>query len=1227
MGRAGAGVAPAAAGVARGGTATAVEAVVRAQEAVVKLPKLMDIITGMGERAAKLSSYLDPGRYFRIEDTGGLPIVRTNDLHLLIDAVRRQRGQIDQAAGAMSTAIRGKWNELKTPFQVKDGIIQDGPAAGNAFLDVMSWSPEDSHALLTPQQAAFSDYFHRLQDDFVRMIEAGGTRINKITLPDGRRYIHEVFTMVDDYRNQIGAKVGTGVKQTFEFRRSHTEEDAVLNLLRQGKVETLDDPASIFFMYAQEVLKKAADSDFTNLIKPLGVSVRERLGQPVIDAAISAAQMKRGAEHLVRVAKQVVSGASPAGATLRVLRQNFPQIGNQLDQALAIKTPNVDSIISNIGKEMWDNLATTPARFREALNQVTLSTATRIPKQVSYSDIMDTLGLLRADQKTADEMITQIYRNAFQFNKAQRGAALKDVLIAAQDELASASQLAKSTKSQYTNALNRAADVRPGEGRLNIPGLRQAGPAGEATFKGKRAQVLAEVIFPSMNDGGVTIGNTTMDGADFAAQIRKALGAQGEQRGEAWLKLLTMPNAVIKTGQVLFDLSGPLIQGFPVLMSNPKLWGKAAALSYKTFVAPETRTNWLARPENYRAMKEFVEAGGKLGTSDWMEALEAGGGLAGLTQKLAKPMGKVPGAAFLGEHINPAESFTAFSDLVRVMTYDSLKDVATTPGVASEVADFASKLTGGRGMYGPIYSPVGRGLGQLAVYAMDYTKASLSLAADAFKPGVGGDLSRHALGRMAGAYPAVMYAAALGVDAAAGESRYSNPDHEDFVFNPDGRYFMRIPIGGDVINYAGIWPALVRTTAKSTWEAAKGHPEKFAQAWTDFATSRMGPLLGLGRTQISGQTFRGEPLTREDKLEEIGVRALELAKSTVPLTAQAALEGQEAPSLIMQFGGAGTARKTLSAQRDELLDRYAKEAGGGSWDALALDEQRALRKKYPDIIQAQDVARARQAATGRGEWKTYARFNQLVAGEREKIKADITDLTAQFKARDISGQQYRDEIQKREFEIGRLSARFQGQAEFKNMPVTPEEYTAFEQRMELKPAVKTPERTAVDAGIEGYYAIGREWADESGFIKDMSGFMRAREKFMAGLPENVRSRVDTYVNENKDPELVEAQKIMAERQRIPRYRMGLSPEEEDAIVQAEKKIEARAGLLPPFVPNRQTFAFFQEMEAAKTPEERRVLEQAFIIMKKPKLRNTIERGMFWAQHPLLQKYYSDVVLD
>jgi len=189
-----------------------------------------------------------------------------------------------------------------------------------------------------------------------------------------------------------------------------------------------------------------------------------------------------------------------------------------------------------------------------------------------------------------------------------------------------------------------------------------------------------------------------------------------------------------------------------------------------------------------------------------------------------------------------------------------------------------------------------------------------------------------------------------------------------------------------------------------------------------------------------------------------------------------------------------------------------------------------------------------------------------------------------------------------------------------------EEKEAFEQRMELQPAVKTPERAAVDTAIEHYYAIGREYSDKNGFIRDISGFMRAREQYMAGLPGAVRQRVEKYANENKDPELVQAQKVMSEYQAIPRFFLQLSPEDEDATMDAMGRIEARAGLLPPFMKNKQTYAFFQEIESAKTPEARAALERAFIIMKKPQLRNP-ERRIFWSEHPILQKYYSDVVLD
>lgn len=1177
------------------------QGVVRAIDAVIDFPKLEDII----QESAKKARSLNVSNVFRMgkNQEGKIMPRGVDDLDPVLDAVKRQQAHIDTTAEAMATAIQAKWEQMGKPFTVVDGIVQNGPGRGQAFQDVMSWSRADLDAL-EPAQSSFVNYFHNLQDSLVRNLEARGVKIAKLDLADGRQYLHRVYLQVNDARNAIGARRAVGATQSYEMHRTH---ETVQELLDAGKIETLDNPSTLFYTYAQELLKKAADSDLLRYLKPLGQSVRERVGEEVIQAAGEAGRLKVAAGHLLGVVKQVSAGASPAGASLRAIRQNFPEIGDQLDRALLIRNPEVDTILTRVGKEMWDNLATTPQRFREALNQVTGSALGRIPKQVSYSDIMDTLGLLQADQKTADEMITQIYRNAFQMNTRQRAEALKDVLISAQENQRTLGESFNTAKRTFNQKLHAASELYGTEGKVtSMPGLRKGG-ASAITFAGKKSQQLTQIIFP---EEVVLPGGGTITGKDLADRLTKELGPQGTSWYDAYMfgpaKAL---NAVIKAGQVVFDLSGPLVQGFPVLLSNPARWARAAAKSYETFINPEARTMWLAQPENYQNMKGYVEAGGKLGSSDFTEALQRGGVL----EKAGEALGKyIP--------LHPGKAFTTFSDVVRIETFGALKDVAARGG-ATEVVDFAAKLTGGRSMYGPITHPNQRTLQQLVAYAADYTRASLALAVDAFKPGIEGDLARPALVKMAVRYPALVYLAAMGVDAVNGEKRFSNPDSEDFILNINGPYFMRVPIGGDVMSFSGIWPSLMRTSVKATAQTVAGRPDRFVQAWQDFAWSRKSPLGGVITAQVQGQTFAGKPL------ETPGARAGELGKSVLPFWAQGVIEGQGPAAIAAQFMGAGSSQASPSMLRNELLDKYAKAAGGVPWQELSLPEQSALRKKYPDIIQAQDVARTRQATTGRDEWKTYAEFNSSIATRREEIRNEIADLTQQFKDKGISGQQYRDAIQQREFEIGRLGRTMQSDptGRFKEMPVTPEEYTAFQKKMDLKEPVKTAERTATDGAIQAYYAISNDFADKNGFIADMSGFMRKREQFLSSLPASLRQTVDEYLSRNKDPELVAAQKTMSEYQAIPRFILPMPPEEEADVSDALDRIRAREGMLPPGVPSRQAIGLMQELQRAKTPGDRAAVTKAMIILKDSRLYNP-QRRLFWAQHPLLQKYYSDVQL-
>ena len=109
-------------------------------------------------------------------------------------------------------------------------------------------------------------------------------------------------------------------------------------------------------------------------------------------------------------------------------------------------------------------------------------------------------------------------------------------------------------------------------------------------------------------------------------------------------------------------------------------------------------------------------------------------------------------------------------------------------------------------------------------------------------------------------------------------------------------------------------------------------------------------------------------------------------------------------------------------------------------------------------------------------------------------------------------------------------------------------------------------------------------------------------------------------------EVAQAVGDMSTYRAIPRFLLKMPAEEERAVSDALDRIQARGRMLPPMMPNRQAVGLMQELQRAKTDQDRAAVTKAMVILKNPELYNP-QRKLFWSQHPLLQKYYSDVQLS
>tara|TARA_E500000305_G_scaffold111698_1_gene126874 strand:- start:4657 stop:9693 length:5037 start_codon:yes stop_codon:yes gene_type:complete len=262
---------------------------------------------------------------------------------------------------------------------------------------------------------------------------------------------------------------------------------------------------------------------------------------------------------------------------------------------------------------------------------------------------------------------------------------------------------------------------------------------------------------------------------------------KGQGVGSKFSSLLETTGTVgdiIRVMKVGYDLGAPLIQGLPLLVTNPAGWGRATTLHYRTFFqSKEAVAGYMAK--NSHVIDEMIEAGVEISGEglDYYSAFKDGTLFTQVLEGADKQLSKVPGLgaavdkdfglAGITQRFN--ESFDVFGDIARIEMYSALKDVAVKKSIAGgigrsavgldtanpaqnadlammQLADTVNKMTG-------VFSSRARGAGRSsaaldrswAFFSPRYTRASTALIADALmgsSNSVAGYAARHTLFKM-----------------------------------------------------------------------------------------------------------------------------------------------------------------------------------------------------------------------------------------------------------------------------------------------------------------------------------------------------------------------------------------------------------------------------------------------------------------------------------------------
>ena len=506
----------------------------------------------------------------------------------------------------------------------------------------------------------------------------------------------------------------------------------------------------------------------------------------------------------------------------------------------------------------------------------------------------------------------------------------------------------------------------PDTGELQQQLATAQGKMGELApeIKGMREQ-RAEALSPGRT-GYVSTGQPVSADMYFqpevAARLNKALSAQPNP---FWKNVndIGQWSRMMMTG---FDMGGGMIQGLPILFTNPRAWAGAQLQAFKALKDPTEYERFIASEQVQKIAREIP--GLILGQPEPLEIIGKGGRL--------ERFGK-------GAMRHPQAAFDAFGTAARIYMAEGLLPTYKRLGKVDELADFLNKMTGVMSSAAIGVGPTQRAVeaGMIA-FAPRYLRASLGLVADALTKGnIEGWQARQALGSMMVGGMA-MY---LKLAEAAGQEP---------VMDPTDAKFMTLQMGTDRVGIGSIWTSLGRLLAKSLEDPgslAKVNPREWdANPLLRWMRSRTPPVPSMVADLVNGKTYIGDELIDGwDYLKYAGGRFMPFAAESRLIQEPRADMATLAPEML----GARVFPQSFADRREQIAQEQYE--GRGYNELGGFEQQEVMEKaKALGIPLRGEEAQARESAFGTqgtdlGKLAQQVANNEISKNQYREARGDV----------------------------------------------------------------------------------------------------------------------------------------------------------------------------------------------------------------------------------------------
>jgi hypothetical protein len=661
------------------------------------------------------------------------------------------------------------------------------------------------------------------------------------------------------------------------------------------------------------------------------------------------------------------------------------------------------------------------------------------------------------------------------------------------------------------------------------------------------------------------------------AIIEKALGMTGVDKFKVLGQLVAQANDIPRMMLATFDVSPALLQGQILLAYNPRVWLRSVGLGIANFF--DKGKGWQQFMDAHKeTVRKIANYGPQLGSVESSVGVQESGLLTGR---------KFQGDGVLKRATRKfGENYDRTLTASRVLMAESLMRDTMSEKEKYDVMSFINEMTGTVSYARTNATETQRVWENALLFSPRYTRATLALLSDVARGGIKGKLARQALGKWAAA-GLLLY---LAICKALGQEPNLDPR--------EGGKWLTFEVAGNNIGIGGAVYSTLRTGGKMAAELLTGQPGEAVATLRKYLLSRGSPITSTMYKFLMREDYIGKPL---DTLPELTRDWLKT--NMVPTWLQATLEqgaigdpnaqkGEGTVAMLTGLTGLRSYPVSAATARNAAREEYAQEWYGKKYDDLSAVEKARINSEAPGM--AEKVQAAQQV--GIEHRNPYSMFWDDVANVRQKYEDEIALLTSQLEHGQLSGNAYREAVQQRELLRAKVPEQLKQTAQYKGKV---EDYT------EEEPT------TPVDRFINEYYDIPTKYTDPATGVGDAAKIVKARELLKQAYDTEVVDEAMAFINRNRSPEYVEAQKQWAEYQAIPQY-LGMTRAQQDAANQASTTIRSWRRQNP-YVSAAATKAAYARYD----PEGYR------LYVMSSKLANPA-RKRYFAAHPLLSKYYGDV---